>query len=101
MHKFGDINVHFDELVPENTVSMRKATYEHITGKTVVDPTLPVRGEPGAIPRKGRTVKHSPWVKTSAEAAVVPEPEPIAEEPPVAEEVEPAEPSPTDNDHGE
>jgi hypothetical protein len=52
--KLGEFHVHLDELVPHMTVSMRKSTYEEISGTKLVDHTLPKRGEPGSIPRAGR-----------------------------------------------
>ena len=52
----GTFKVAFDELEPEDTITMRQATFEKLANVKITDATVAVRGEPGAIPRSGRAV---------------------------------------------
>lgn len=42
MEQYAGFNVHFDELVHADTIAMRKATFEKLSGAKVVDYSPPV-----------------------------------------------------------
>ena len=59
-NKRGTFKVAFDELEPEDTITMRQATFEKLANVKIMDATVAIKGEPGAIPRAGRAVMTSP-----------------------------------------